>query len=139
MKIIRTLLFTTLCGLCSLQASAVTIIANPSTGGDIDAHQVKRIFLGKQTTLADGSRAIPVNQTQTAPIRIKFDTNVLGRSSSQVTAYWSKLVFTGKGNPPKEMANDDAVLSYVRNTPGAIGYVSDDAHPEGLRVISLLD
>lgn len=139
MKNTKRLLFTVAAVIFSAHASAITLIAHPETPASLDAQQVKRIFLGKQVTLPDGERAVPVNQTQANPTRLEFDTQVLGRSSSQIQAYWSKLVFTGKGNPPKEMASDADTIAYIKKTPGAVGYVSDNTHPEGLRIITLVD
>ena len=60
----------------------------------------------------------------------------MGKSGSQYKAFWSKLVFTGKGKPPKEMSGDAAVIAAVSANPDAIGYVSASAVTDAVKVIA---
>ncbi|MDM7860477.1 phosphate ABC transporter substrate-binding protein [Alteromonas sp. ASW11-36] len=122
----------------SWQAIAETVvIVHPSNSAQIDAKQVQRIFLGKEKKFSDGAESIPVNQIADSSVRSDFDTTVLGRSSSQVSAYWSKLVFTGKGVPPKEVTNDAEVLALVAKNPSAIGYVDAASVDSSVKVVPL--
>ena len=86
-----------------------------------------------------GAAAIPVNLADSVPLRAEFDQKALGRSSSQVKAYWSKLVFTGKGTPPKEVASDSEVLELVASNPNLIGYVSAGAVSAKVKVLLTLE
>ncbi len=70
-----------------------------------------------------GESAIPVNSKAATAARIEFEQKVLKKSASQIKAYWSKRVFSGKGKPPKEVDNDAAVIAFVAANAGAIGYV----------------
>lgn len=101
----------------------VVMVVHPSNGDAIDAKVVKRIFLGKEKKFPGGSDATPINQVAESTVRGEFDDSVIGRSSAQVSAHWSKLVFTGKGVPPTEVADDAAVIAAVAADPSAIGYV----------------
>lgn len=122
----------------SFQALAETVVVvHPSNSTEIDTKQIQRIFLGKEKKFSDGSETIPVNQVSDSSVRSNFDTSVLGRSSSQVSAYWSKLVFTGKGVPPKEVENDAAVIALVAKNPSAIGYVNSTSVDDSVNVISI--
>lgn len=123
--------------LYSAGAHSLTLIAHPDTPSTLNAQQVKRIFTGKQRQFDDGSSVIPINQPEGSAARTQFDSSVLGRSTSQITAYWSKRVFTGKGQPPIVVVSDSAMLSYVQSTPGAVGYLSDNVEPKKVRVITL--
>ena len=122
----------------SFQALAETVVVvHPSNSTEIDTKQIQRIFLGKEKKFSDGSETSPVNQVSDSSVRSNFDTSVLGRSSSQVSAYWSKLVFTGKGVPPKEVENDAAVIALVAKNPSAIGYVNSTSVDDSVKVISI--
>ncbi|MGB2426845.1 MAG: phosphate ABC transporter substrate-binding protein [Alteromonas sp.] len=122
----------------SFQALAETVVVvHPSNSTEIDTKQIQRIFLGKEKKFSDGSETIPVNQVSDSSVRSNFDTSVLGRSSSQVSAYWSKLVFTGKDVPPKEVENDAAVIALVAKNPSAIGYVNSTSFDDSVNVISI--
>jgi ABC-type phosphate transport system substrate-binding protein len=120
-----------------LANAELVVIVHPSNAANIDNTQVQRIFLGKEKKFADGSEATPINSVASNASREQFDTKVLERSSSQVAAYWSKLVFTGKGIPPKELENDAAVIAAVAADASAIGYVDSAAVTGSVKVITL--
>jgi ABC-type phosphate transport system substrate-binding protein len=48
------------------------------------------------------------------------------RSSSAIEAYWQIQIFSGKEVPPIVRGTDAEVLEFVRKTPNAIGYVSQN-------------
>jgi hypothetical protein len=43
---------------------------------------------------------------------------------AEFRAQWRKAAFTGQGNMPRAFDSESALLRYVAETPGAIGYVS---------------
>lgn len=113
----------------------VAVIVNPSNGNAFDEAAIQRIFLGKTGRFPDGSEAIPVNLEASA-VREEFDSNILGRSSSQIKALWSKLIFTGKGTPPKEVATDADVVALVSKNPNVIGYVDAASVTGDVKVVA---
>lgn len=115
----------------------VVVIVHPSNSASIDAKSAQRIFLGKEKKFSTGKEAIPINQVTGSASRGAFDNDTLGRSSAQVSAYWSKLVFTGKGIPPKEVADDAAVIAIVSSNVDAIGYVDSGSVDASVKAISL--
>lgn len=119
---------------CSLSA-AVDVIVHPSNANAIDAGEIKKIFTGKSKSFADGTKALPLTQADGNPATDEFNQNVLNKSSSQLKAYWSKLVFTGKGTPPKEAANDAEVVSLVASNPNLIGFVTQGAADGSVKVV----
>lgn len=119
---------------CSLSA-AVDVVVHPSNANAIDAGEIKKIFTGKSKSFADGSKALPLTQADGNPATDEFNQNVLNKSSSQLKAYWSKLVFTGKGTPPKEAANDAEVVSLVASNPNLIGFVTQGAADGSVKVV----
>ena len=56
---------------------------------------------------------------------------------SQIRAYWSRLVFTGRAQPPREAADADEVRRLLQSTPGAIAYLPLDAARDPELVILL--
>jgi hypothetical protein len=67
----------------------------------------------------------------------EIQVNIVGRSSTQVSAYWSKLVFTGKGVPPKEVADDAAVIAAVAADASAIGYIDSSSVTGDVKALTL--
>lgn len=133
----KTLLAATLLFAASSALAELVVVVNPANANTLDAKTVQRIFLGKDKKFADGNETIAVNQIADTQIRQDFDQAVLGRSSSQVSAYWSKLVFTGKGIPPKEVANDAEVLDLVSKNLSVIGYVNKASVTDAVKVVEM--
>lgn len=123
-------------GLSSATAFAeVAVIVHPSNATALSAEEVQRLFLGKLKSFPAGGDASPVNLKEGLATREQFNQAVLGKSESQVKAYWSQLVFTGKGTPPKELDNDDAVKAFVAGTPGGIGYIDASKVDGSVKVV----
>lgn len=132
--ILSTLLF---CVLSATASAELVVVVNKNNASNLDKKTIQRIFLGKDKKFPDGSTATPINQSQESSSRSVFDEEVLGRSSSQVSAYWSKLVFTGKGVPPVELSNDQAVIEKVASNQDAIGYVDVSAVTSDVSVLQI--
>ncbi len=115
-------------------AQVVTVI-NKNNMNTLTKKHISRIFLGKDKQFPDGSETIPVSQAKGSSLQDSFNEAILGRSTSQVAAYWSRLVFTGKGIPPKEVEGDAAVIDLVSKNQSAIGYIDQSAVTDAVKVI----
>lgn len=125
---------------CSASAFAnVVIVVHPSNTAEISRDDINRLYTGRASSFPGGSQAVPINLIDSNSTRNDFDDKVLGRSSSQIKAHWSKLVFTGKGSPPKEVNNDAEVIDLVANNPNIIGYVSKNADISSVRAVLSVD
>jgi ABC-type phosphate transport system substrate-binding protein len=114
----------------------IAVIVHPSNANSLEALDISRIFLGKAKSYPDGAQAVPVAQSDAASASDEFNTKVLTKSSSQLKAYWSKLVFTGKGTPPKEVDSDQEMLELIQANPSLIGYVQSTSVNESVRVVA---
>lgn len=116
-------------------SAGVAVIGNSDLSVDsIAAAEVADIFLGKTTKLA-GTPLTVIEHKDGDNVKEEFYNRVVGKSPSQLKAYWAKLVFTGEGVPPKEYAGDRAVMERVSATPGGIGYVSDTSVNSSVKVL----
>ena len=117
-------------------AAGIVVIGNPGLSVDsITAAQATEIFLGKMPTLKDGTQLTVIEHQDGEPVRDEFYEKVVGKSPSQLKAYWAKIVFTGEGFPPKAYSGDKAVKERVAATPGAIGYVEAGAVDKSVKVL----
>ena len=125
----------------SLQSFAdVAVIVNPANSvKTLSVNETKAIFLGKTSKFPDGSKAVVIDQTDSSTTRSAFSDTVLGKTESQLKAYWSKRIFSGKGTPPKTVSDDAAVKKFVASTPGAIGYVDSGNVDSSVTVVSPLE
>jgi ABC-type phosphate transport system substrate-binding protein len=123
--------------LSSQLASAETavIVSKSNTNASIDGDVISRMFLGKTSKFPDGGQAVPIDQNDGTPARDAFNDSILGKNSSQLKAYWSRLIFTGKGTPPKQAGDDAAVKALVAANPNMIGYIDSSAVDDSVKVV----
>ncbi|HHJ14100.1 MAG TPA: phosphate ABC transporter substrate-binding protein [Gammaproteobacteria bacterium] len=114
----------------------VAVIVNPGSGvSALTPSQAKALFLGKSRKFPNGAKAIPVDQKEGSATRSAFNEKVLKKSDSQVKAYWSKMVFSGKASPLKSVADDAAVKDFVAGTDGAVGYIDSSLVDDSVTVV----
>jgi len=121
---------------CNVAFAEVAVIVHPGNGDALDKDSISRLFLNKAKAFPSGTQAEPIALEEGQAATEEFNGKVLNKSAAQLTAFWSKLVFTGKGQPPKALANDAAVVSAVAANPGAIGYVDASAVNDSVRVVA---
>jgi len=96
-----------------------------------------KIFLRTRTRWDGGEKARPVDQATGSPLKASFARLILDRDLDALKAYWDQQVFAGKGVPPPEKPSDAAVVAYIADTPGAVGYISSSTKVEGLKVLEV--
>ena len=93
-----------------------------------------QIFLGKRSDI-HGADLVAVDQSEGNAARGVFYDKVVQKNPSQLNAYWSRLIFTGKGAPPKQVGSDAEVAEAVMEDEEAIGYIDSAAVIDGVKVI----
>lgn len=111
----------------------IAVIVHPSNNATINADEVVRIYTGRINTFQ------AVNLAENVALRAEFDQKGVGRSSAQLKAHWSKLVFTGKGTPPTELASEQEVLNFVASNPQAIGYINAANVTDAVKVVHTIN
>ena len=126
-------------GLAATAQAALAIIAHPSNpASGITVDEAERIFLGKTGEMSGGRRVTPVDQSVGSASRAKFLQKVVHKSEDELTAYWSKLMFSGKGQPPRDLGDDAAVKAFVAGNPDAIGYVDGKFVDGSVKVLLII-
>jgi ABC-type phosphate transport system substrate-binding protein len=105
----------------------VVIVSARNPVATLRADQVAAIFLGQSVRFPDGAEAVPYDLRLGAPIRDEFYARVTSKTPALLKAHWSKMVFTGRGQPPAELPDSAAVRRKVADDPGAIGYIERGA------------
>lgn len=120
----------------SITFAETSVIVSASNGNSsLDKATVSKIFLGKSKSFPDGSKALPVDQDEGSAARASFNSTILGKSDSQLKSYWSRLIFTGKGTPPKPSGDDAGVKALVAKNPNMIGYIDSSAVDGSVKVV----
>ncbi len=93
------------------------------------------LFLGRANRLPGGRLAVPVDQAEGSTARDAFYLAFADRSPAQMKAHWSKMIFTGRGQPPRSIASGNRVKMLVAGNPDVIGYVERSEVDGSLRII----
>jgi hypothetical protein len=125
-----------LCPALSVTAHSdvVAVVSVKSTITMLAKSQATDIFLGRATHFPSGATATPIDQ-EGSLIREEFYMMLADRSPAQINAYWSRIVFTGRGRPPQQVLNDMAVKKILAADPTAIGYIDTRDVDDSVRVL----
>lgn len=117
-------------------AEVVVVVSAAGPETRLSRTQIADIFLGKANRYPDGRRAIPIDQREGSAARASFYEINIGRSAAQIKAHWSKIIFTGRGQPPRQVADEAEAKRYLADHPGAITYLALDDVDASVRIVS---
>jgi ABC-type phosphate transport system substrate-binding protein len=129
------LAFTLSLGLAPVNADVVAVVSADSPIVTLSKTQVISIFLGKTTRFPDGSAAVPIDQEEGSATRDEFYARFAAMSAAQVKALWARIIFTGRGQPPKAAGTTLELKKLLRTDPSAIGYLDPSQLDSGLKVV----
>lgn len=98
------------------------IVPHQFTGPLPDMRDLTLIFKRKRLFWEDGARIHPVNLPADNSWRRLFSQSVLKNLPEQQTQFWNAMYYHGVF-PPHVADSPEAVLRFVAETRGAIGYV----------------
>jgi ABC-type phosphate transport system substrate-binding protein len=116
----------------------VVIVSMRNPVSALRADQVADIFLAQVGHFPDGADAVALDQAVGSPLRNEFYAKVAAKSPALVKAYWAKMIFTGRGQPPKEAPNSTAVRKLVADNPALIGYIDKSALDASVKPVLLV-
>ncbi|HEY5799431.1 MAG TPA: phosphate ABC transporter substrate-binding protein [Burkholderiaceae bacterium] len=105
----------------------VVIVSAKNPVSALRADQVADIFLAQTGRFPQGGEAVAIDLQYGSPLRDEFYRKVAARTPALMKAYWTKMVFTGRGQPPKELPNSASVRRLVADNPLLIGYIERSA------------
>ena len=119
-------------------AELVVIVSAKNPLAALRTDQVADIFLGQVGRFPDGGDAVALDQAIGSAQRDEFYAKVTARTPAQVKAYWSKMVFTGRGQPPREAPSSAAIRKLVADNPALIGYIDRSALDASVKPVLML-
>jgi ABC-type phosphate transport system substrate-binding protein len=132
----RTLLaLALLLGSTVTRADVVAVVSAKSPIAALSQSQVADIFLGRASYFPDGVQAVPIDQVEGSITRVEFYAKVIGKTPAQIKAYWSKIIFTGRGQPPPTVSSSAEVKKRLVENPAAIGYIDASMVDDSVRVV----
>jgi len=81
---------------------------------------------------------VPLDLPLGSPLRNEFYLRVASKTPALLKAHWSKMVFTGRGQPPAELLDSAAVRRRVAENPELIGYIDRAALDPSVRPVLMV-
>jgi len=116
-------------------ADVVAVVSSKNPVTSLSKSQVADIFLGKTVRFPDGVPAVPIDQEEGSPAREEFYATFMGKSPAQIKSHWTKIIFTGRGQPPRAVSNSAEVRKLIAANPQAIGYIERSAVDDRVKVL----
>jgi ABC-type phosphate transport system substrate-binding protein len=116
-------------------ADVVAVVSAKSSITALSKSQLADIFLGKTNRFPDGTQAAPIDQAEGSAARDEFYDKIVGKTAAQIKAYWSKIIFTGRGQPPPTVSNPAEMKKRISDNPAAIGYLDRSMVDDSVRVV----
>lgn len=116
-------------------ADVVAVVSVDSHVTTLTKNQLTDIFLGKAIRFPDGTIAVPIDLAEGSSARDEFYQKIAGKSAAQLKAYWSKIIFTGRGQPPPVVANGVELKKRLGKGTAAIGYIDASLVDDSVRVV----
>jgi ABC-type phosphate transport system substrate-binding protein len=131
-------LFAALLGRARASAPDFVVIVHPDNAvRSLSSDFLEQAFLKRRTEWDDKNPIKPVDLAADSGARARFSERVLRRSVTAVKRYWQQRIFAGRGVPPPELDSDQAVVAYVLQHRGGIGYVSGGAALGSARAVAI--
>ncbi|MYM67855.1 phosphate ABC transporter substrate-binding protein [Pseudoduganella sp. FT55W] len=119
-------------------ADLVVVVSAKSAVTSLRAEQVAAIFMAQTGRFPSGEEAIAIDLPVGSPLRDEFYNRVAARTPALMKAYWTKMVFTGRGQPPRELPNSAAVRKMVADNPAMIAYIDRSALDASVKAIQVM-
>ena len=114
----------------------LVVVVNARNGVAVmTRNEVANIFFGRYRQFFNGVEAQPVDLADSHPDRARFYAGLVGKDISDVNAYWSRQVFSGRMQAPPRVSSPEEVLKWVSSHPGGIGFIELSKADARVRVV----
>lgn len=121
-----------LCGGLQLKAEAAfEVITSPDVAiSTIDKASLKDILLGKTTYWQGGQAVTIVVLTDKTDAALQ---EVTGMSASQFKTHWQRIVFSGRGQQPKQSDSGEKLVAQVAAGKGMVALIPSGTPASGAK------
>ncbi len=112
----------------------VVLIGNNegAIANELNRQQVRNMFMGRNTP--ENLKVVALESNH--PVRVIFNTKVIGLTEARIQSYWAQMKFSGRKKPPLTFTSEIELIEFIQQNPNALGYVSAGLQlPDGIKVI----
>lgn len=112
-------------------AQKVAVITATSAS-PLSKSQLAKIYLGRSF------ERTPVDLPEGHPLRAVFYRAATDSDLTQVRSTWARVMFTGRGEPPRELPDATAVKAAVAANANVVGYIDASMVDGSVRTVMIL-
>lgn len=112
----------------------VVVVSKTSAVDALNNKNIANIFLTRTNRYPNGSKAVPI-ELSGGLLRNDFYQEISGKTPMELTAYWTTLIFSGRGRPPKGYADINSLIDRLETSPTAISYLSLAQVTDNMKVV----
>lgn len=123
------------CRVGAANAEVVVVVSAKSVVGTLTKDQISNIFLGNSLRFPSGEQAIPIDLAEETGQFSQFHSVVTGMTVATLRGHWSKMVFSGRARPPREVSNQNEAIKLIASNPNVIGYIDKSLVDTSIKVV----
>lgn len=116
------------------EAPIVIVAGAGSAISELSKEQAEQLYLGRVSALRGGT-PVSLADLPPGPTRDRFYARLTGKNPSQIRAHWSRMVFTGRALPPREVTDAEQLRALLAADPDLIGYLPATAADDRLKIL----
>lgn len=118
-----------------LQADIAIVVPANSPINTLSKKEVSNLFLSRTNRLENGKKAILI-EIRDYRLRDTFYRLISSKTHTQLKYYWTTMIFSGKGKPPRSFSSKEDMIDYMKRHTTAISYLdSSDITPDMKEVL----
>lgn len=117
-----------------LRADPVVVVSATSAVDTLTRDEARQVFNG-QTHRIGGATIKPLDLPSASQHRQSFYQQLMGKSADQMKSYWARMIFTGRGMPPREVSSTREMEMLVGSNRHFIGYLDAEKVTAELKVV----
>lgn len=116
----------------------ILVIVNPELPvQSLSPQGIRAIFTMRWNTWEDGTPIKVYVLGDDHDVHARFSKYVIGVFPHQLRKAWDRLVFSGTGQSPIQVSNEEEMIIKISSTRGAIGYITSDKVNENVKQVKI--
>ena len=116
-----------------LAEEIVIVVPRDSQINELSHQQVIHLFFGRLTGLPNTG---DIEVVDVEPYRAKFYKQLVNKNIAEINAYWARLRFSGKTQPPRQLPSTEALKSLLQVSPAIISYMPLSQTDQNVKVVA---
>ena len=112
----------------------VVAVSKESKVEVLTKNEIAKLFLSKIKSFPNGEKAITI-EINNKESQINFYKKLTNKNEKQLLKYWAKMIFTGRGIPPKKLEKESELIEFVTKNKNAITYIKRKDLNKDLKIV----